>query len=54
MVSRSNFDKALRHTGRAHKQTKAIEIETMFASNPTDFWRQQDTGSGPCFSPNTV
>ena len=37
---RKTFDKLLRRTERSYNRNKAIEIENINISNPTEFWKQ--------------
>lgn len=38
--SRNNFDKLLRQSERAYRETQAMEIDEMSCTNPTEFWRK--------------
>ena len=40
IFKRKIFDKLLRRTERSYNRKKAIEIETINTSNPTEFWKQ--------------
>ena len=40
IVKRNTFDKLLRRTERTYNRKKALDIESINTSNPTEFWKQ--------------